>query len=198
MANGPGRAGAFQAFTVRANGLVNRIMTPVMILPPFDPRTHPAPSGCAANAVWDTGATRSVIRPEVATKLGLQPTGQAVCETAGGTTNNPTHLVNIGLPNRTLVTGVLVSESPNLKGFEALIGMDVIAMGDFAITNAGGRTTMSFRLPSISCIDYVVESNRIMKARVGRNAPCPCGKKKPNGDPVKFKNCCEPKMNTVL
>lgn len=25
---------------------------------------------------------------------------------------------------------------------------------------------------------------------VGRNAPCPCGARKPDGDPVKFKHCC--------
>ncbi len=27
-------------------------------------------------------------------------------------------------------------------------------------------------------------------AKVGRNDPCPCGKKKPDGTPVKYKNCC--------
>ena len=26
--------------------------------------------------------------------------------------------------------------------------------------------------------------------KVGRNAPCPCGSKKPDGTPVKYKNCC--------
>jgi len=26
--------------------------------------------------------------------------------------------------------------------------------------------------------------------KVGRNDPCPCGKKKPDGTPVKYKNCC--------
>lgn len=35
--------------------------------------------------------------------------------------------------------------------------------------------------------------NRIVKP--GRNDPCPCGKKKENGTPVKFKKCCERNLN---
>jgi len=31
--------------------------------------------------------------------------------------------------------------------------------------------------------------------KLGRNDPCPCGKKKDNGDPVKFKKCCERDLN---
>ena len=27
--------------------------------------------------------------------------------------------------------------------------------------------------------------------KVGRNEPCPCGKRKPDGKPKKFKHCCE-------
>lgn len=26
--------------------------------------------------------------------------------------------------------------------------------------------------------------------RAGRNSPCPCGRRKPDGTPVKFKHCC--------
>jgi hypothetical protein len=32
--------------------------------------------------------------------------------------------------------------------------MDIITQGDFAITNFGGRTMFSFRLPSLESIDF--------------------------------------------
>jgi hypothetical protein len=43
-------------------------------------------------------------------------------------------------------------------GIEALIGMDIITLGDFSITNHKGVTCMSFRIPSGHEIDYVVNS----------------------------------------
>jgi hypothetical protein len=46
-----------------------------------------------------------------------------------------------------------------LLGAEALIGMDVIVNGDFAVTNYGGKTKMSFRVPSLADIDFVRDSN---------------------------------------
>jgi hypothetical protein len=36
-----------------------------------------------------------------------------------------------------------------------LIGMNIITMGDFAITNHRGQTVMSFRVPSLQKIDFV-------------------------------------------
>ncbi len=42
---------------------------------------------------------------------------------------------------------------------EALIGMDVITLGDFSITNHNGSTCMSFRVPSGHEIDYVKNLN---------------------------------------
>jgi hypothetical protein len=59
--------------------------------------------------------------------------------------------------------------------------MDIIATGGFAITNRDGKTVLSFRVPSVECIDFVKQ----MQAHppVGRNDPCPCGSGK------KFKKC---------
>jgi hypothetical protein len=35
--------------------------------------------------------------------------------------------------------------------------MDIIAMGDFAITNSDGRSCWTFRMPSVEEIDFVKE-----------------------------------------
>lgn len=40
---------------------------------------------------------------------------------------------------------------------DLIIGMDIITQGDFSITNFGGRTLFSFRIPSLHSIDYESE-----------------------------------------
>ena len=98
-------------------------------------------------------------------------------------------MVNFELPNKVRIAGAIVTEFPSLRGFDCLVGMDVITLGDFSVTNVAGRTMMSFRTPSIKTIDYVEDWRRVQFAGVGRNAPCPCGKTKQDGKPVKFKHC---------
>ncbi len=44
-----------------------------------------------------------------------------------------------------------------VKNTDALIGMNIINQGDFAVTNLNGRTKFSFRYPSINDIDFVEE-----------------------------------------
>jgi hypothetical protein len=62
------------------------------------------------------------------------------------------------------IIGVVVSECDDVAGnFGAIIGMDIICRGDFAITNCGGQTWMSYRYPSIRSIDYVEEFNHQIK-----------------------------------
>jgi len=88
-----------------------------------------------------------------------------------------------------MVSGVLVAEGIIGGGVDAIIGMDVICKGDFAITNVNGETRMSFRYPSVGTIDYVVEANKIVYAGINRNAPCPCGAKDKSGKSVRYKHC---------
>ena len=42
---------------------------------------------------------------------------------------------------------------------DVLIGMDLISQGDFSVTNKGGSTVFSFRVPSQVHTDYVKEHN---------------------------------------
>lgn len=100
------------------------------------------------------------------------------------------YLVAIFLPNKVAFTSVRVTEAPLPTGTDVLIGMDMISQGDFAVTNFGGKTVFSFRIPSMQTIDYVQAGNKGAAppssgaSKVGRNDPCPCGSGK------KFKKCC--------
>lgn len=79
-----------------------------------------------------------------------------------------TYLVNILLPNNVMFTGIRVTRG-KLRDAEALIGMDIIASGDFSVTNCNGFTTFSYRHPSIKHIDYVEQANtaRAMQQHAG-------------------------------
>jgi hypothetical protein len=103
----------------------------------------------------------------------------AVIQTGAGAYRTEVYLVNIVLPNGVQFHTVHVSRG-DITGAEVLIGMDIITTGDFAVTNLGGKTVMSFRWPSMTRIDYVAGSQSV----VGRNEPCPCGSGR------KYKQCC--------
>jgi len=107
----------------------------------------------------------------------------------------PVYLVNIMLPNKVGIANLRVTRG-NIGGdADVLIGMDIIGIGDFAITNKDGKTVFSFRAPSCDTIDFLTESKSaivktttaptpVLPNKVGRNDPCPCGSGK------KYKKCC--------
>ena len=97
-------------------------------------------------AIWDTGAYGSVISPRVAKELGLMPVGMKPIQTANGTYEAYAYVVDVMLPNKLVIRGVEVSES-DLKVCDALIGMDIISMGDMKITNKP-TTKFMFRIPA--------------------------------------------------
>jgi hypothetical protein len=74
-------------------------------------------------------------------------------------------------------------------GIDALIGMDILGIGDFAVTHHKGTTTFSFCCPSRQEIDFVTELSKSKIAepahseKISRNSPCPCG----SGN--KYKKC---------
>jgi hypothetical protein len=158
---------SFSALTNKYTGITNRIQTPVKISEAFDPDDFkgniPPVKIIDKNALWDTGATNSVITSQTAKELNLPPIGSVIVNHAGGSSQATTYLVNLVLPNQVGFKGVQVSECPDSE-FGVIIGMDIICTGDFSITNLNNQTIMSFRHPSISTIDYVEESNNLNKA----------------------------------
>lgn len=140
-------------------------------------------------AVWDTGATNSVISNQVVNECNLQPSGMTYVDGVGGRHVTPTFIINLFLPNQVLIADVPVTLMALTADFDILVGMDIINLGDFAISNYDGNTTFSFRMPSIEKIDFnpnTSPKNRPVRVqpKPGRNQPCPCGSGK------KFKHCC--------
>ena len=83
------------------------------------------------------------------------------------------------LPSNVIFEGLRVTEGI-LAGTEVLIGMDIIASGDFAVThcNEDGGTTMSFCVPSVQEIDFVTRARTDEVGKIGNREARRASKKK--------------------
>jgi len=178
------------AFNVAYNGISPVLTSEVHITSPFEPSNPPTEAGRKKFlAIWDTGATNSVITQKVVQECGLNPISIVNVHTASGEALSNVYLVSIWLPNKVVIPQIRVTEGTIGGDTEVLIGMDIINRGDFAVTNKDGKTNFTFRIPSVECIDFVKQQSTIIQSgnqplqRVGRNDPCPCGSGK------KYKKC---------
>lgn len=147
--------------------------------------------GCRLTAVWDTGATGTSISHSLAQTLSLDQIGERRISGVTGCEICKRYLVSLHLPNGIVFPEIEVTDLSGDIGCDVLIGMDVINLGDFAVNNFMGRTTFTFRVPSIECMDFTTQLARtavrgafVEPSKIGRNSPCPCGSGK------KFKKCC--------
>ena len=172
------------ALTKTYIGIARVITSPVEIINTANPTQK-----AITEAIWDTGATNSVITKGLAAKLGLVASGQGLVKGVHGTKMVPVYPVKIILNNQNVSFILPVTECDDLTAdgsSEFLIGMDIISKGDFSITNFGGNTVMTYRVPSIEKIDFVhplgAQTPR-PSTNPGRNDKCPCGSGK------KYKHC---------
>lgn len=178
------------AFTSRYKGLSNVLINEVGVIDPVQARlsgqNEPSTKIRKYKAIWDTGATNSVITSKIIEDLNLKPIGVVKVCTPNKESYENAYIVDFWLPNNICIRGLKVTEGimPNA---DILTGMDVMILGDFTVSNYQGNTTFSFRCPSMNETDYVKEirnANQYRNEKAGRNNPCPCGSGK------KFKHCC--------
>lgn len=172
------------AFTYTANGRANVLLSKVKVS--ANKELFSEAKEKEFNAIWDTGATNTAISKKVVEACGLIPTGQATSNTANGECVVNTYLIDVGLPNNVNITNIQATEFTAVEGADLLIGMDIMGLGDLAISNYQGKTCFSFRVPSLARTDYVQQINTLKQAsstKIGRNELCPCGSGR------KYKNC---------
>ena len=113
-------------------------------------------------ALWDTGSNMTVISEKLAKEMNLEPVGEMVAGTAGGNFKFNKYVISISLPNRLNIENICIASGNLAPDVDILIGMDIITLGDFAITNYNNKTVFSFRFPSSEIIDFV-KDEKIMK-----------------------------------
>ena len=106
------------------------------------------------SALWDTGAEATLINPRVVKALQLKRFSQTQLDGIGGGEIDDTYLVHIKLPTGDYAFNVEATETANTGDYDVVIGMDIIAYGDFAFTNKDFKSVFSFRFPSEEHIEF--------------------------------------------
>ncbi|MCL2805067.1 MAG: retroviral-like aspartic protease family protein [Treponema sp.] len=98
-------------------------------------------------ALVDTGATGSCISRRFAADTQLKPFKMGTVIGAHGIAIVPVYRLDVLLPNGILFTNMEVAEFFGNNDFDFIIGMNILRMGDMALTNAKGKSVFSFRIP---------------------------------------------------
>lgn len=138
---------SFHAFTTRCGRIVGSLRNTVTV--------KSADSEFEALALWDTGATGSCISKKVVEELNLFSTGKKTIQTPSGHSDVNTYAIDVLLPQKVLIKDVVVCDSEiGNQGIDMLVGMDIITLGDFAVSNCDDKTVFTFRMPSKQITDY--------------------------------------------
>ena len=120
-------------------------------------------------ALWDTGAILSAVTPEIAKKLNLVSTNRIKVNGIGNYCIADIVRVSIRLPNMVELNNARISVLNLVKDVDMLIGMDIIRLGDFSISNGGGKMLFTFAMPpfddKIDLYEKAIAVNRSNNAR---------------------------------
>jgi len=136
------------AFKTEYGGITRELRTEIKIKLPSSMVGRTNTGWIGLVGLWDTGATHSVITKSVVDRLKLIPTGKTMVFGINTSELRDTFMVDIGLPNRVAIPDVTVTECViNSPGIDVIIGMNIIQLGDFSISNGPGKTFFSFAIP---------------------------------------------------
>ena len=139
-----------QSFVFRYDDFVDELTTPCKV---YQARQGMLTDGSIIlhgqyEALWDTGATNSMITTRVIRELELKPVTYATIYHVGGASQEAVYNAYISLPNDILIGPLQVIEG-QLEGVDVLIGMDIIGSGDLVVTNNDEHTEMAYTVPSV-------------------------------------------------
>ena len=165
-----------KSFTTISEGIALQLANDASIGIAFDPNSQKKlPVLHKFKAIWDTGATGSVITEKVVKEVELQQVGLVNVQTPNGVCQQGTYYVSLWLPGKVAFSELKVTCGDLGDGVDILIGMDVMNKGDFSVSNFNGITTFSFRVPSKELIDFT--------GKLKPDSKCICGSGK------LFKDC---------
>lgn len=118
---------------------------PLQIVTPLRVYNHLNDKSRVVNALWDTGASQSLVSERVVKELELKDASVMVSNTTNGIASRSTSLC-FALPGdgyymAYVEAGVL----PDAIGVsEFVIGLDIISMGELTLRHGNGRMELSF------------------------------------------------------
>jgi hypothetical protein len=123
------------------NCLPSEIISDVKIISLDNPSLNSVYRG-----VWDTGATTSLITHKVFSELNLTPVDIVTVHGVNSSKRVPMVVFDLILPNGIKISDVRATVS-EIRGVDMLIGMDIIQLGDFSISNFEEKTVFTFAIP---------------------------------------------------
>jgi predicted aspartyl protease len=149
----------YQALTLKAPGIARSLVLPVVasqskaLCQKFGLKRVEAD----VLALVDTGATDTSISNRLAASLGLEIIAQGLVDAAGGTHRANVYSIDVLLRNMVNFTHIRAAEFIRTNQiFDIIIGMDILTLGDLAITNHNHQTVLTFRVPpGTKHIDFV-------------------------------------------
>ena len=139
----------YRAFFTTYDGITDELTTPVIIRPLYTTDTAFRGISFEVEALWDTGATDTCVKPTLWERLKLRPLefGRKQFTGIGGNVTADLTFVNLLLtPKLEIVCSpVYITDFPG--DADMLIGMDIIGLGDFIVCNANNKTSFSFAIP---------------------------------------------------
>ncbi|SES71196.1 Aspartyl protease [Nitrosospira multiformis] len=139
-----------RSFTVKTeDGLLTALGTPCHVSQAFNPANGaPGYPRVEFNALWDTGATHSIITPRVVEALGLKPIRRVrsvFTQGVNGLEKSEAYQINLSLPDKiTFFELTVVLKKPGDVWWDVIVGMDIISAGELSIKNVNSNTEWSF------------------------------------------------------
>ena len=101
----------------------------------------------STNALWDTGAVMSAITPDIRDKLKAVTVYRKTIAAIHTTQDVDIVSITLELPNRVVKQTIEIAVCKLTSNAEMIIGMDIISLGDFALSNGNDQTLFSFAVP---------------------------------------------------
>jgi hypothetical protein len=101
----------------------------------------------STNALWDTGAMMSAITPEIRDKLKAITINRKKIAGIHTAQEVDVVVITLELPNHVVKKSIEVAVCNITSNSEMIIGMDIISLGDFALSNGNNQTLFSFAVP---------------------------------------------------
>jgi predicted aspartyl protease len=142
---------SYTSLTVTHPGIARSIIVPVTVCQSPDAYKEFNTKIVEAEvyALIDTGCSTTSISDVLAARLGLACIGKTEVHSATGVHRTPVYSIDVLLKGMVRFTNIqALSYIKAGSHFDILLGMDALMLGDLAITNCGGQTVMSFRIPS--------------------------------------------------
>jgi hypothetical protein len=127
--------------------LARELAVPVTITRSIQSMETGADAVRSCKAIFDTGATSSMISSDIARALHLQSIDTALVTGVHGTERVPIYTIDVRFKGGFVLPTLHVAEAGADAGFDLLLGMDVIARGSMLLSSHDKRTLFAFFYP---------------------------------------------------